>query len=449
MPMEAVTAEPGSSARTPIPVGEFFDRMPLTSRHWALGIALFVSFVIEAWEMMVLVLSGAQISASLHLTMNQMGSLLGSLYFGMVPGCILWGKFTDRIGRKRAIVWSLALYGVCSLASAFSPSFTILWAMRFISGIALSGVAVAPFILMEELLPTRHRGRGAVLLAAGWPVGLLLAITVVHTLRGYGWHVVLAVSSLVGFWAILVERLVPESPYWTCSKGRPAEAYETLQWLAKGRLPALAESQRLFVDDHDSASFAHLFGRDLLRRSLTQFGVNTLFTASTWALATWLPELLQRRGFTQQQGDWFIALTCIPMLPGYISAAWVTSRVGRKVSMGAYLLLASIAGFGLAFSPSLALVYASAAAYYFFNQGAWGIWDTWMGEFYPTAVRGVGYSAGLVVQRLANGAAPIVIAIMLAHQISFSGALVLVSSLLVASLLLTLLLPETEGRALD
>jgi putative MFS transporter len=437
----------GEQAARRVAVGEVFQGMPLTGQHWLLGTALFIAFVIEAWEMMVMVLGGSLIAADLRLSTTQLGTLLSALYVGMIPGALIWGKITDNIGRKRVIIASLALYGVFSFISAFSTTYSVLWWTRFVSGLALSGVLVAPFILLEELLPVRHRGRGAVCLAAGWPVGLLLAIGVVHLLHEQGWHVILAVSSLVGFWALVVAAFVPESPYWACAKGKSEIAIRSLETVGgAGILPA--GKFELYVDNYEQGQFRHLLERALIRPTLLQFAVNTVFTFSTWGLATWLPELLAARGLSRVQGDLFLVYTCVPMLPGYIVASWATGRYGRKWVMGLFLGMAAASGFWLAFSYSIAALYLASTGYYFFNQGAWGVWDTWMAEIYPTSVRGVGYSAGLAVQRVANAAAPVAIAVMLSNHAGFSYTVAFISAFLIVTVAIILFLPETEGVAL-
>ena len=419
---QTLQADDGRGFAHRLAVGEVFQNMPLTRRHWRLGAALFIAFVIEAWEMMVLVLCGSMISSDLHLSKTELGALLSSLYVGMIPGCLIWGKIADKVGRKRVIVVSLASYGVLSLLSALSVSYGMLWWTRFISGVALSGVMVAPFILLEELLPVRYRGRGAVCLAAGWPVGLLLAILVVHSLRGLGWHVILGISSLAGLWAFVVQFNVPESPYWTAAEGLQDIARRSILWISGGSSSLPADTE-LYVDNYERAQFRHLLEGSLLGPTLLQFAVNTSFTFSTWGLATWLPDLLAERGLSLLQGDVFLLFTCLPMFPGYLAASWATGSFGRKRTMGWFLALACGAGFALAVSRSLAALYLSSACYYFFNQGAWGVWDTWMGELYPTSVRGVGYSGGLAVQRIANAAAPVLIGALLARRVTFTVTL--------------------------
>jgi hypothetical protein len=60
--------------------------------------------------------------------------------------------------------------------------------------------------------------------------------------------------------------------------------------------------------------------------------------------------------------------------------------------MMVFVSCAALFGFGFAQSTSVAQLYLRNFGLFFFNEGAWGVWDTWMGELYPTDVRGVGYA---------------------------------------------------------
>jgi putative MFS transporter len=431
-----------------IEVGQIFQEMKVTSQHWKAGFAIFFSFVIEAWEMMIITLISGLIGKDFHLTQGQIGSLIGSIYLGMIPGCLIWGKITDRIGRKRTMIWSLALYGIISLVSAFSVSFEMLWWMRFACGLLLSGLMVTSFPYFEELLPVRSRGRATVYLASGWPIGYLIAIGITYLFQGDGWHWILAVSSLAGLWAFVIWVSVPESPYWAAGNGQQDTAKSTIQRLTNGRLTTNLDTVELVVQKYRQGSFFELFAADLARSTWLQMLINFCFSWGYWALSTWMPELLARRGLTAPQGYEFMALSALFMFPGYIVSSWLTGRFGRKKVMVIFVTLAAIAGFGFAQSSNLTQMYIWNFALSFFSLGAWGVWDTWVGELYPTEVRGVGYSVGTTSQRIANAIAPYVIGALLARNASFFATVSFISAFLVVTVIATLFVKETEGEIL-
>ena len=164
-------------------------------------------------------------------------------------------------------------------------------------------------------------------------------------------------------------------------------------------------------------------------------------------MTSWLPSLLARKGLSAPEGLGFIALSALFMFPGYLSASYLTGRYGRKKIMVVYVGLATVAGFGFANANSLFQLYAWNFMLSFFSLGAWGVWNTWMGEIYDTAHRGAGVAWGVMLQRVANTIAPVAIGALLVSG-TFTGTVVFISAFLAATALAALFLPETEGKSL-
>lgn len=143
-----------------------------------------------------------------------------------------------------------------------------------------------------------------------------------------------------------------------------------------------------------------------------------------------------------------MALSALFMFPGYIVASWLTGRYGRKKTMATFISLASGFGLGFAQSTTLTQMYFWNFGLSFFSLGAWGVWNTWMGELYPTEVRGVGYGVGVTAQRVANSLGPLVTGLSLAKNSSFSLTVSFIASFLALAAICSLLVPETEGEIL-
>lgn len=95
------TAKKRDQEQEAIEVGSLFQNMPFTKKHSFVGMALFMAFVIEAWEMMIIIMISGDIAAEFSLTPVQVGSLIGSIFLGMIPGTYVWGIVGDKIGRKK------------------------------------------------------------------------------------------------------------------------------------------------------------------------------------------------------------------------------------------------------------------------------------------------------------------------------------------------------------
>ncbi|MFF3494617.1 MFS transporter [Streptomyces sp. NPDC002795] len=428
-----------------LPVGAVFAHMSLTSAHIKAGATLLAALAIESWEMLSLTYVAGDLERDLHMNSAQLGLVISALFLGMIPGALVWGPLADRIGRRRTCLWSFTGYGVLAVLSALAPDFGLLMAARVLSGFAFAGVFTITFPYFEELLPVRSRGRAAVFLAAGWPFGTLAAVGVAALVGGHGWRAVVLVSATASLWALAIRRWVPESPYWLAQQGRSDEAYDVLARLGATDLD---RTRPLTVPGPPAGSIRGLLKGSLARVTVIQVAVNFLFSWGYWGLQSWLPTLLQDRGLSASSSLGFVAVSAVFMIPGYVSAAWLTGRFGRKKVFVGYVLAAAAGGFFFADAHTLTGLYAGMFGLSFFSLGAWGVWDAWVGELYPSPVRGMGYSLGVVGQRVANTAAPSLIGLLLAHSTGFTSTVIFIDLFLVATALLGLALPETEGKEL-
>ncbi len=426
-------------------VGQWFQEMPLTRTHWVAGLTLFMAFVIESWEMMIIIFSSGAIGIDFALSSEQIGSLIGAMFLGMIPGALLWGKLMGPLGRKQCLMWSIGLYGLFPLISAFAPSFEFLWVIRFLCGIVLSGALVVTFPYFEELVPVKVRGTATVYLSAGWPVGFLLAIAITVLFTDLGWRWIIGFSSVISLWAIVVAKFVPESPYWLAEKGRTEEANNAINRLSEGALSASTRPSENSADGN--MAFMDIFRGTALRVTAVQSAINFCFAFAYWGLASWMPALLAERGLSAPQGLGFMAISALFMFPGYISASFLTGKYGRKKVMLAYVFISAIAGFGFAMSSNLAEMYFWNFTLSFFSLGAWGVWNTWLGEIYDTSNRGAGTAWGVSAQRVANAVAPVLIGTMLAKT-SFLLTVGFVALFLAITFFAAIFLPETEGETL-
>ncbi len=428
-------------------VGEVCDSMRLSRAQVVIGSILFVTFVIEAWEQVGLIYVSAGFSEEFGLGDAQVGIALSAVAFGMIPGALLWGPLIDRVGRRPVVVWSFLLYSACGLLSGLAPTYGTFVGLRVLAGVAFAGVYTATFPYFMEMLPTRNRGRGAVALSIGFPLGTLLCIAVSQALGPAHWRSVAVVSALAGLWALVVRRWVPESPYWLARRGRHEEAARVLHRLGA---PPVATPFR--IDDGAADSLPGLrdglLGDAIRRTFLLLLVVSFTFSWGYWGLQTWLPVLLQDRGMTLSASLWFVALSQVISIPGYLLAAWLTGRLGRRPVFLGFTGAAAVGAVVFATAGTDVQLYAGNIVLAFFSLGAWGVWNTWSAEVLPTGLRGVGYAWVTSAILLASTLAVPVIGAMMDGGLSQTVIIGSIAAVLAIALVAVLPLPETEGRAL-
>jgi MFS family permease len=209
------------------------DRLPWSRWHWRIVIALGVAWVLDGLEVTLVGSIGGVLERkdTLGLDAGQVG-WAGSLYIaGAVAGALLFGRLTDRLGRKRLFLVTLAVYMLATLATGLSPGFGFFAACRFLTGLGIGGEYAAINSAIDELIPARVRGRvnlainGSFWIGAALGAGLSLLLLDPRVLGPVdGWRAGFVLGAVLAVAILLVRRDVPESPRWLLAHGRGDEA---------------------------------------------------------------------------------------------------------------------------------------------------------------------------------------------------------------------------------
>jgi len=76
-------------------------------------------------------------------------------------GALVFGQLTDRFGRKKLFLITLALYVVATVATAFATTAWYLFVCRFFTGAGIGGEYSAINSAIDELTPAKSAPRSA------------------------------------------------------------------------------------------------------------------------------------------------------------------------------------------------------------------------------------------------------------------------------------------------
>jgi len=77
-----------------------------------------------------------------------------SIYFiAFAIGVLFWGQLSDKIGRRKMMLWGIVVYLIGNLGLLFSPSFQLILSARFIQAFGASVGSVVTQTIMRESFP--------------------------------------------------------------------------------------------------------------------------------------------------------------------------------------------------------------------------------------------------------------------------------------------------------
>ncbi|MEA9985091.1 MFS transporter [Subtercola sp. RTI3] len=209
------------------------DRLPWTRFHWSIVVGLGFSWVLDGLEIQIVASAGFQ--KELHMSAAEVG-LAGTIYLvGQIAGAIIFGRLSDKLGRKKLFILTLAIYLVASAVAGLSPNMYFLFFFRFFAGMGIGGEYAAINSAIDELIPAHYRGRVDIAIngtywggaALGSAANLFLLNPDIFT-ENIGWRIGFFIGPVLGLAIIYLRRHIPESPRWLMTHGREKEAEATV-----------------------------------------------------------------------------------------------------------------------------------------------------------------------------------------------------------------------------
>src|SRR5699024_8208265 len=118
------------------------DRLPWTKFHWRVLAGLGTGWILDGLEVTMVGNVAARMTqdgSGINIGAGQIG-LAGSIYvIGDCLGALFFGQLTDRLGRKKLFIATLAIYIVATVATAFAFAPWFFYVVRFLTGSGIGG----------------------------------------------------------------------------------------------------------------------------------------------------------------------------------------------------------------------------------------------------------------------------------------------------------------------
>lgn len=216
------------------------DRLSWTPFHTRMVAGLGAAWILDGLQITISSsVTGVLTSPeTLGMTSEEIGLIASVYLIGEMLGALVFGRLSDKLGRKRLLIVTLLLYLLGTGLAAFITGHHTGWlvafyATRFIAGMGIGGQYAAINSAIDEMMPSKYRGRVDIWINgtywAGAIIGSFVSLIFLNAFPiNVGWRLAFLMGPVLALVVIIVGRTLPESPRWLMSHGRVDEAEQEL-----------------------------------------------------------------------------------------------------------------------------------------------------------------------------------------------------------------------------
>ncbi|XP_040573548.1 organic cation transporter protein [Lepeophtheirus salmonis] len=338
------------------------------------------------------------------------GTLVGASYMiGMLIGSFVLGIFSDKYGRRLALIVSILLVSIPSIIASFAHNIYMFIFLRILTGMGGIGCFMVSFVLVVEYVSLEYTLLIGIAIEIPFAIGELILGLEAYFVREWVHLQLVAYTPLIallGLWFI-----IPESPRWLLSVGREKEAGSIISSAIKENGKnidvdlLISQNQK---DLHNSpsdkktqgGSFMDMFTPvPMLLRSLNMFYQWFSVTLCYYGLSF---------ASTSLSGDIYtnFALAVFIEIPAYIVCMFLMDCWGRRPILSIFQIMSGVS----CIIAGLLSVYTDSFRFsvhiFFFLLGKFGgsacfaIIYVYSAELFPTNIRNTAIGSCSCVARL-------------------------------------------------
>lgn len=407
----------------------------LRRRQWLVLAAAFLGWMFDGMEMGIFPLVARPALQDMQAILGPgdegfvqrwMGMVTALFLLGAAAGGLLFGWLGDRIGRVKAMTWSILCYSLFTGLCYFAATPWQLGALRFTAALGMGGEWALGVALVMETWPAAQRPLTAGLIGAAANLGyaIIALIGLLFPITRESWRWVMMVGAAPALLTFLIRLFVPESERWQSA-----------------------------VREARSSPVAEVLSPRLRRATLLAVAFASVVLIVTWGIVQWIPLWADQMTHGQEPRikAWCQLNQALGASVGCVLAALAGVRLGRRPTYF-FLCLASLGacqwlfrGFATvspAFFAVVFLVGLTTASFY-------GWLPLYLPELFPTRARatgqGLAFNFGRVLAALGAWQMPALMAFFGKDYAKAGATIVLIY---LVGMALIWFAPETRGKPL-
>lgn len=430
---------------------ELIDRSPMSKWQISTVVMCVLLVSLDGFDVLSISFAAPGISKEWGIDRAALGIVLSMELIGMGIGGFILGHLADRFGRRPTVLFSLAMMSAGMYLASTATSVTTLSAIRLFTGLGIGGILASVNAMAAEFSNARCRNLSVSLMAAGYPMGVIVGGSVASLLlASFDWRAVFLLGAVLTLACLpLAWLLMPESISYLVHR-RPSDALQRIN-RSLGRMghPPI-ETLPPEPEEASHTSVTRLFRPDLVRVTLLLSLAYFAHIMTFYYIIKWIPKLVVDMGYSPALSGSVLVWANVGGVCGAVLLGLLSRRYSvRNLVIGALLFAtAMVAVFGTGQSTLVQLSLVAATAGFFTNAAVVGMYALFAQSF-PTEVRAGG--TGFVIGAGRGGAVlgPVLAGFLFA---SGQGGLLIVSIImatgsLIAAVALFLLPHDTAEEA--
>jgi MFS transporter, putative metabolite:H+ symporter len=432
------------------------DRIPV----WALPVSyLFIigtGYFFTFFDIADIGYAMPAISKQFHLSSDE--STFVALAIGLIGyavGSMLVGSLSDRFGRFRLLLITIALTAAGSLLDATATGVATLSLWRFVTGMGVGADLNLVSTYVGELAPARQRGRITTMTfligIIGQAITPFVALALVPS-YSYGWRLLFVIGGVIAAVGFAVRLELPESPRWLALHGRVGEAEQIvarMEATARAKGVTLPEPQPQAAPPRaNRVPFGDLLAQPYLGRLVVLMAMWFFWYIGNYGFLGDAATLFAAHGQPIGSSILYLGIGAAGYPIGALVMALLADRIERRllivgstvVWLAGMLLIATKASEGVLIAGS----FLAALALGLYLQAAY----TFTAESFPTRARASGFALSDGLGHGGGALGALVLPTVVSSVSFFAGFAGIGVTGLIAGLI-ALLGPLASGRSLE
>ncbi|NNC49714.1 MAG: sugar porter family MFS transporter [Flaviramulus sp.] len=377
--------------------------------------------------------------------------------WGTVFGALFGGIPTNRLGRKKTLIWIGLFYFISAVGSSLVNDPYSFAFFRFLGGVGVGASTIAAPAYVSEIAPANKRGRLVALYQFNIVLGILIAFLSNYLLRNVGenaWRWMIGVEAFPAIIYTVLVFTVPKSPRWLISKNRNEEAKKVLEIINPG-----GDSEKL-MEEIKIESESHASGENIFMKKY-RFPLTLAFLIAMFnqfsginAFLYYAPRIFEEAGLGESTALLSSIGIGVTNLIFTLLGVFLIDRLGRKTLMyiGSIGYIISLSLVSMAFflnweGMSVPIFLFMFIASHAIGQGAI-IW-VFISEIFPNHLRASGQSFGTSTHWVLAAIIPSLVPVLFS-SIGAGVVFMIFAIMMVFQLLFVIfMMPETKGISLE